>query len=169
MTVTAPAAAGRSLDAGYTPGLIAEIIALHMAYYGPSWGFGAPFEAGLATGLGAFFAGYDAGRDIVLAARGSDGVLHGTITIEGEPDPAHLRWFVVAAAARGTGVGRALMAAAVAHLDEHRRRCTLSTFRGLDAALALYQRHGFRLVGEDESDPWSGSVGILHYTRDPAR
>jgi GNAT superfamily N-acetyltransferase len=162
------APADATLMEGYTPGLAGEIIALHMAYYGPAWGFGAPFEAVLATGLGAFLAGYDPVRDLLLAARGADGALLGTITIEGAPEPAHLRWFVVDARARGTGLGGALMAAAVRHLDRHGRRCTLATFRGLDAARALYERHGFRLAGEAGTDPWSGTVGVLRYERDPA-
>lgn len=161
---TAPA-----LVAGYTPGIVAEIIALHMAYYAPAWGFGAPFEAGLATGIGAFLARYDPSRDLLLAARAADGALLGTITIEGEPEPAHLRWFVVDGRARGTGLGAVLMAAAAAHLDAHRRACTLTTFRGLDAALRLYERHGFHLAAEEPGDPWSGTVGLLRYERSALR
>ncbi len=167
MTALAPSPSPSSptLTRGYTPGIIAEMIALQMAYYGPAWRFGVRFEAGLAREIGAFVERYDPLRDLLLAARGPDGILLGTITVDGHEDDAHLRWFIVGEGARGTGLGRTLMAAVVGHLDAHGRGCTLTTFRGLDAALALYERHGFRLVSEGGTDPWSGSVRLLRYAR----
>lgn len=150
----------------YAPGLIAETIALHMAYYAAAWGFGAPFEAGLARDLGAFHATRDPVRDLVLSARAADGALLGTLTLDCSGEQAHLRWFIVADAARGTGLGRRMMERAAAHLDSASQRvCYLTTFRGLDAARRLYEDHGFALVAETEADPWSGTVGLQRFER----
>jgi hypothetical protein len=44
-------------------------------------------------------------------------------------------------------------------------RAWLTTFRGLDAARALYERHGFRLAAEEAADQWSGGVGVQRFVR----
>ena len=41
----------------------------------------------------------------------------------------------------------------------------LTTFAGLDAARALYERHGFRLVSESDIDQWSGGVREQRFER----
>ncbi|WP_018718486.1 GNAT family N-acetyltransferase [Arhodomonas aquaeolei] len=155
---------------GYCPGVIAEVIGLHMDYYAPAWGFGAPFEAKLARELGAFHARYDPRRDLFVTARGGDGALLGTITVDGgEDDPggAHLRWFIVAPGMAGQGIGGALMRRADAFLRAiPYPRAYLTTFRGLDAARRLYERYGFRLAGEEAQDPWAGHVGLQRFERD---
>jgi GNAT superfamily N-acetyltransferase len=42
----------------------------------------------------------------------------------------------------------------------------LTTFEGLHAARALYERMGFQLTDENEKDPWSGTVGIQRFELD---
>ena len=155
---------------GYRPGALAALIGLHMAYYAPQWGFGAAFEAKLAGDMGSFVARLDPSRDLFLTAWGADGRLWGSITIDGidghDAAGSHLRWYIVADAARGRGLGAALMARAMAFVDGcGYRRCTLTTFAGLDAARALYERHGFALVAEETADPWSGTVGLQRFDR----
>lgn len=146
---------------GYRPGLIADIIAAHMAYYAPAWGFGVAFETKLAAEMAAFQQRYDPARDLVLSATDPDGTLLGAITIdglEGTGDAgAHLRWFITTDAARGRGLGRQLLTEAVAFSDARGyRRLYLTTFAGLDAAGHLYAQAGFRLVCETTADDWSG-------------
>ena len=72
-----------------------------------------------------------------------DGRVEGSITIDGihaEDAGAHLRWFIVSDALRGTGVGRQLMDAAIACChDRSYTRVYLWTFEGLDAARHLYE------------------------------
>ncbi|MGF1525812.1 MAG: GNAT family N-acetyltransferase [Candidatus Competibacterales bacterium] len=155
--------------ASYHPGVIADIIALHMAYYGPTWGFGRAFEAKLAEEMGEFHRRYHDQRDLFTAAYDDGGRLLGTVTVDGvaaHQEGAHLRWFIVAEAARGQGLGAALMARVEAFLTERGYgRAYLTTFRGLDAARALYERHGFQLVAEEAVDPWSGDVGLQRFER----
>jgi len=147
---------------GYRPGAIAEAIRLHMVYYGREWGFGRAFEVTLAAEMGEFLARFDAARDHFLCAYARADELCGSITVDAEAVSdagAHLRWYIVSDAARGTGLGRALLARAVAHCAERRfGRIYLTTFAGLDAARHLYESVGFELVGESDTDQWQGGV-----------
>ena len=69
-------------------------------------------------------------------------------------------------AARGTGLGRALMERAIAFCDARAYTpVTLTTFRGLDAARHLYEAFGFKLVQEDPIDRWHGGVGEQTFSR----
>lgn len=152
---------------GYRPGVIAEIVKLHMDYYGPNWNFGTPFECGLATGLGAFLSGYSDTHDLLHCARDETGSLLAVIAVSGRdsfPAAARLRWFIVADHARGNGLGESLLRTAVAFCrDAGFRSAWLTTFDGLDAARALYLQAGFRLTGEAAIDEWSGGVREQRY------
>ncbi len=156
---------------GYRPGVIPDIVAAHMAYYAPAWGFGLAFEAKVATELSAFLQRYDAKRDLFLCAANRDAMFLGSITIDGirgdTADGAHLRWFITTDAARGTGLGRRLLAKALAHCDARGYAQTyLTTFAGLDAARHLYESVGFRLKSETSADTWSdGAVGEQRFVR----
>ncbi|MBB4286236.1 GNAT family N-acetyltransferase [Roseospira goensis] len=165
--------AAPDLVTGYAPGVLAEVVGLHMAYYGPHWGFGLAFETKVATEMAAFLRQADATRDLLLCARNRDGGLLGSVTIHGPHDTpagresaAHLRWFIVGDAARGSGVGRRLLARAVAFCDAcGYPMCYLTTFAGLDAARHLYERTGFRLVATSAVDQWSGGVQEQRFER----
>ncbi len=146
---------------GYRPGAIGSLAALHAAYYSRHWNFGLPFEAKVASELAEFLVRMDPVRDLFATAWTGDR-LDGSITIDvsgGGERGAHLRWFIVGDAARGSGLGGLLMDRAVAHCDRSGvRSCWLTTFAGLDAARALYQRRGFALVRESDVDQWGGGV-----------
>ncbi len=149
---------------GYRPGVIADIVALHMDYYAREWEFGAAFETKVAGELAQFLARCDTDRDLFLCARGDDGELAGTITLDGadaQPpgEGAHLRWFMVGDTARGTGLGRHLLECAMAHCrDRQFASVYLTTFAGLDAARHLYEAVGFELVAESDDDQWQSGV-----------
>ncbi len=157
----------RTFD-GYRPGSLAATVALHAAYYAREWRFGLPFEAKVASELAEFLARMDVSRDLFLTAWDGD-VMLGTVTVDvtgGGEGGAHLRWFIVSDAARGTGLGGALIKRAVAFCDAQQvPRTWLTTFAGLDAAAALYEKHGFALVSESDVDQWSGGVRERLYAR----
>lgn len=146
---------------GYRPGALAGIVALHAAYYARDWCFGLPFETKVAGELAEFSNRMDPASDLFLAAYRA-GELVGSVVVDqsgGGPMGAHLRWFIVSDAARGTGLGKRLIEEAMAHCDARGfERVWLTTFAGLDVARALYERHGFVLVSEAERDQWSGGV-----------
>jgi GNAT superfamily N-acetyltransferase len=154
---------------GWRPGAIAQALALHMDYYAPNWGFGLQFESKLAFEMGEFHGRFDASRDLFLGAWAPDGALVATISVDGRDaggEGAHLRWFVASPRVRGKGVGGELMRRVDAFLEERgHRRAYLTTFAGLDAARALYDRHGYELVAEEKADPWLGTVGLQRFER----
>jgi len=155
------------LTRGYRPGLIAHVIAMHMSYYAPRWGFGALFESKLAQEMGEFHSRYDSGRDLFVTAVDANDEIIGSITVDGaatEAEGAHLRWFIVNETLAGRGIGSVLMESCMTFLKEKGyQRAYLTTFQGLDAARRLYERHGFVLTEERQVDPWSGDVGLQHF------
>lgn len=147
---------------GYRPGALAQTVQLHMAYYAPVWNFGVAFETKVASELAEFLGRMDASRDLYLTAFDNDGELLGSITIDAagvRSHGAHLRWFIISDAARGTGLGRILMQRAVEFCDQNGySRIYLTTFAGLEAARHLYESFGFALVSEADVDQWQGGV-----------
>lgn len=154
--------------AGYRPGALAGVLGLHMDYYAANWGFGQAFETKVAAELAEFLTRFEAERDLFLTAWRGDR-LAGAISIDvsgGGWEGAHLRWFVVSKKERGSGLGKALMARAISHADSVAAGpIWLTTFAGLDAARALYERFGFRLEAESETDQWQGGVREQKFLR----
>lgn len=152
-----------ALTAGWRPGLLGDVVALQARYYAEAWRFGPFFEAKLARELAEFAGRYDPRRDLILSAY-DDARLTGSVTIDGS-DPAapgqllHLRWFIVDGAARGRGVGRALVDAGLSFARASGRPGVyLWTFAGLNAARRLYDDAGFRLVEENAGETWGTRV-----------
>lgn len=159
---------------GYYPGVLAECLHLHLAYYSREWDFGKPFETKLAREMGAFFENYSEGRDLFLSLRDKTGRAVATIALDGAHAAgtgAHLRWFIVSGEVRGLGLGSLLLTRAMGFCREHGYgRIYLTTFRGLDPARHLYEKHGFTLVSESGKDQWKSGVTeqLFRYTSDPS-
>jgi GNAT superfamily N-acetyltransferase len=146
---------------GYRPGALGRICRLQAEYYAREWGFGRAFETKVAAEMAEFLDRADAERDLFLTARRAGEIIAGiTLDVtEGDDGLAHLRWFIAADAARGTGVGRELLTRAVAH--GRRVGCRgiyLWTFAGLDAAAALYRGAGFELTESLAGETWGTEV-----------
>jgi len=154
---------------GYRPGVIADIVGHHALYYAREFGFGAKFEALVATELSAFVLAHDPDADLLLSATDGPTFLGAIVidhTVAARREGAKLRWFIVSDAARGRGLGRQLMQQAMAFCDARAYSpVTLTTFRGLDAARHLYEDFGFQLTKEDTIDRWHGGVGEQTFTR----
>lgn len=154
------------IRAGYVPGCIGRVAGLHATWYAANAGFGVFFESKVARELGEFCERFVDGRDgLWLAMR--DGSIEGSIAIDGSHATgggAHLRWFIVSDALRGTGVGSTLLGAALDFCrNRGYRRVHLWTFRGLDAAAHLYRKHGFRLAHEQRGNQWGREVVEQRY------
>jgi len=159
---------GPRIVPGYLPGAIGAIAILHASYYGPQYGLGAFFEAKVASELGEFVARFDPARDGMWLIV-DQGRVAGSIGVDGSGDDsvnasrargvAQVRWFILDDALRGRGLGRRLVDAAMAycrHLDL--QLVYLDTLAGLDAARALYERAGFRLVREIDAQTWGRTM-----------
>jgi len=151
---------GPRIVPSYLPGAIGTIGRLHGEYYAREHGFGVLFESKVSREFAEFAVRFDPARDGMwfVVDRGQ---VHGSIVIDGhnEGRQAHLRWFMLSDAMRGRGQGHRLMDAAMAFCRRARhRRVYLNTFKGLDAARALYERAGFRLAGEQHGETWGHPV-----------
>jgi GNAT superfamily N-acetyltransferase len=95
----------------------------------------------------------------------------GSLAIDGDlaARVAHLRWFIIDDALRGSGIGKQLMARAMSFADAHYDETYLWTFKSLDAARHLYESFGFTLSDEAEGTRWGASVTEQRFTRRPAR
>ncbi|MBP5857825.1 MarR family transcriptional regulator [Marivibrio halodurans] len=153
---------------GYLPGLAARILDMHITYYGRSAGFGRPFEAKVGGELCAFLTRLDNPRNATWSAVRA-GRIVGSVSIDGEDlgdGRAHLRWFIVDDGQRGTGIGRKLIDAAMAFVDEAGFAEThLWTFSGLDAARRLYEQAGFELVEQHPGTQWGRTVEEQRFVR----
>ncbi|PLX38523.1 MAG: MarR family transcriptional regulator [Hyphomicrobiales bacterium] len=156
------------IEAGYRPGLIARCTELHARYYARTVGFGCAFEAKIAHETADLVARLDNPANGAWAAIDS-GRIVGTIMIEGDisPErPAHLRFFILEDHLRGSGIGRQLLARAVEFCDGKRfPEVELWTFRGLDAARALYEAAGFTCVYDEPGMRWGSQVSEQRFTR----
>ena len=142
---------------GYLTGCIGDIVSLHARTYAQTAGFGAYFEAKVATELSQFV-GQLPHAEKSLFLHVEDDKIRGSLIIDGEGNLAHLRWFVLDPSMRGQGVGRQMIKEALAFADSRFTQTYLWTFSGLDAARHLYESSGFVLTQEREGQQWGERV-----------
>jgi len=146
----------------YPAGLIGIVSALFGRTLGTSHGVDWTLDAMVAEEQIEFFRRFDPTRDRVWVAMDDD-CPAGAITIEG-PRPelgegaAHLRFFILDKALRGRGLGNEMMHQAMCYCKEKQYdRVFLTTLPGLEAAMRLYEKYGFRQVGQS-GEPFHGSL-----------
>ena len=140
------------------PGDVGAIVAMHGILYAREHGFDATFEAYVAEPLSAFVLRASPRERIWVEER--NGRLAGCVAIvSAAEDVAQLRWFLVDPSARGTGLGRRLLADAIAFSRESGyRRIVLWTVAGLAAAQHLYRQAGFTPVEAAPARRWGVDV-----------
>ena len=157
-----------SLHQGYCPGVIASVAYLHASFYSEHYGFGPVFERKVATEMSEFMGRIEAPVNTILSAYVGDELL-GSISLDGEDlndGASHLRWFIVSPSAHGMGIGNLLLRKATAFVDAHGFDCTrLWTFKGLDAARHLYEKHGFTLAHQTPGTQWGTEVIEQEFVR----
>ncbi len=149
------------IQQGYQAGAIGRIAEMHARFYARGGGFGQFFESTVARGLAEFTSRLENPRNGLWLAMHA-GEIAGSVAIDGDDlgaNTAHLRWFIMDDGLRGAGVGRRLLAEAVAFCDEQAYAAThLWTFKGLDAARRLYEQFGFSLAEEKPGGQWGKQV-----------
>ena len=145
---------GVTLRIDHGPADLAAVVALHRECYAAEWGFDERFTAHVEAPLTAFAAAGSPRERLWFAEE--EGRLVGCVAIvSAAPDTAQLRWFLVAPDARGGGLGRRLLDAALDFSrDQGYRRVMLWTVDLLGAAAHLYRATGFRLVERRPGAPW---------------
>jgi DNA-binding MarR family transcriptional regulator/GNAT superfamily N-acetyltransferase len=168
MTLPGRLATEIEISAGYRPGAIGRIAAMHGRYYAREWGFPPVFEAKVAGGLADFVPRLDRQANQMWLAL-ENGEIVGSAAIDGEDlgaGKAHLRWVIVDDAQRGSGTGRRLLTEAIAFSDARGFDEThLWTFAGLDAARRLYESFGFVLVDEWQGEQWGRTIPEQRFVR----
>lgn len=152
--------------ADWFPGLVGDIAALHARHYAASHGFDAVFETKVARELGEFLTKPPRPGDFFRAVE-REGRALGSIALEDEGHGlGHLRWFILDGSLRGSGLGRRLLAEALAHAEaEGIRRVYLWTLDGLPAAARLYAEAGFIEVERLTATQWGKAVTELRLER----
>ncbi|MGW5642186.1 GNAT family N-acetyltransferase [Saccharopolyspora sp. NPDC003752] len=156
---------------GPRPGDLGTVLAMHGELYAREHGFDERFEAHVAHGLAAFAAALGDARDEAGAEPGRlwvaerDGEVVGTVALTDEGDGvAQLRWFLVAPAARGAGVGRKLLHALLDHArDQGFEHVKLWTVGSLESAARLYLDAGFRCTERNPVRQWGHRLEELRY------
>lgn len=149
---------GELLLRGPRPGDWGWIISRHGALYGDECGWGVEYEAYVAHRVAELAENFDPACEAVWIAE-LDGATVGSIACaRRDAETAQLRFFLAEPAARGRGVGLALIRACLEFATERGyRRMMLWTCSGLDASRALYQRHGFTLESEPGPFPFDAA------------
>jgi len=133
----------------HRPGDMGWIVARHGALYAEEYGWNQEFEAMVAAIVAAFLANLDTEHERCwIADRDSKPV--GSVALVRETDStARLRLLLVEPPARGSGLGRRLVAECLGFARQaDYRKIILSTFNVMVAARRIYQASGFELIDE---------------------
>jgi len=143
-----------SLRTEIRSGDIGWMVRMHGLLYGREFDFDTTFEAYVAGTMGELDRELSERERIWLAER--DGRVIGTVAIlERSPETAQLRWFLIEPEARGIGLGKTLMAEALAFCREcGYRTVILWTVSALTAAAHLYRAAGFERVEATPGRRW---------------
>ncbi len=149
---------GIQLRTALGAGDVEAIVRFHCETYGEEFGFDDAFAEHVAGPLAAFARSPSARERIWIAERG--GAMIGCIAIvDAGDDTAQLRWFLVAHAARGAGLGRRLLDEAVRFSrDNGYRRIILWTVDRLTVAAHLYRSVGFEKLEAKPARLWGADL-----------
>lgn len=172
---TSSPAAATQLVRGYVPGVLGRSIDLHMRYYSKKSGFGKTFELDMTAALESLLRRIEDPINEAFVAVAA-GLVVGTVFVEGshQASPgsqkprkiARIRAFIVDSNYHGRGLGKALFQEAISFIDENDFDETqLWTFKGLDAAKALYESAGFKVEHEEVGTTWGAEVTEQRYVR----
>jgi GNAT superfamily N-acetyltransferase len=147
------------------PGDFGAVVAFQGREYAEQYGLDWRFEAHVAEAVGAFAHALaedpDAGR-MWLAE--DDGELVGCVAVTREGGRrARLRWVLVSRHARGRGIGRQLLAEALAYARERFDAIDLVTFSELTTAAHMYLSSGFELIESRPQNDWGREIELRRY------
>jgi GNAT superfamily N-acetyltransferase len=143
----------------------AEAIAdLHRRVYASEFGLNDEFVAAVAAGVEAACAeGWPNARGAVWLVD-IDEQLGGSLALTEDGAVGRVRWFVLAPALRGHGLGRSLMAELLTKAGEDQlAKLELETFSALTVAGGIYRAVGFRVCWERERLDWGPAIVFQGY------
>jgi len=157
--------ASMDLRTDIQPGDFGNVVAFQGREYAEQYGLDIRFEAQVAEAVSGFALAYgedpEAGR--MWLVEDDDG-LYGCIAVTREtPTRARLRWFLISPRARGQGLGRRLLAEALAYARQRFDLIDLVTFSELTTAAHLYLSSGFELLEATPQNDWGREIELRRY------
>ena len=146
------------------PGDAEAIVAMHDRLYRAEHGRNDAFVTAVADSLAkAVAGGWPAGGGVWIVESGDRHA--GSLALTGEGDGVgKIRWVLLEPKLRGAGIGRRMLAEAIASARElGMRRLELDTFSALRAAGRMYRDAGFRVVAARERSDWGSPITYQQY------
>ncbi|MDF2158812.1 GNAT family N-acetyltransferase [Algoriphagus sp. CAU 1675] len=134
------------------PGDLGQVAALHGKIYSEEHGFGLGFEAYVMESLLEFYRQYDPKRDRVWVVEKGEEMIGFLLLMHRADSQAQLRYFILQKEYRGQGLGKKLIEEWMDFYNSvGYKGAYLYTTSGLDPAVSLYERCGFRKISEMKS------------------
>lgn len=134
-------------------GDIGTIVHLHGKLYHDEFGFGLGFEKYVAESFADFAGNFKEGLDQVWMCEFQNQPAGFISLVHRDPSLAQLRYFIISPPFRGIGLGKKLIEAFMETVREKQyKKVYLWTTTPLTTAASIYQKLGFKLVFEQESN-----------------
>ncbi len=134
----------------HRPGDLGLVVSRHAALYAQDYGWSGEFEALVAEIAAAFIRSFDPARERSWIAERDGRFLGSVLVVKESDETAKLRLLLVEPAARGSGLGRALVQECTEFARQAGyRRIRLWTESILHAARHLYGQAGYRLIASE--------------------